>query len=63
MEAKNLASPPLDAAELWTGGLSNDIARVLYSREQLAARVLEIGAQLAEVYRNRDVLVVGVLCG
>jgi len=63
MEAKNLGSRPLNADELWTGGLSNDIDRVLYSREQLAGRVLELGAQLATDYRDRDVLVVGILCG
>ncbi len=61
MAAKKLNHHP--AAEMWAGGLSDDIDHVLWSQKQLAARIEELGQVLTEHYRDRDVLVVGILCG
>ncbi len=47
----------------WAGGLSDDIDRVLWSERQLAARIEQLGRELTEVYRHKNVLVVGILCG
>lgn len=41
----------------------NDIERVLFTEEQIAQRVTELGAQLTRDYGNRHLLVVGVLTG
>ena len=47
----------------WSGGLSDDISRVILSEETIQRRVAELGAQIAADYQGRDLLVVGVLSG
>ena len=41
----------------------NDIQRVLFTREQIEARVRELGAELAEEYRGKQPLMVCILKG
>lgn len=44
--------------------MEHDIAKVLYSEEQLKARVAELGAQISRDYADKDnVIVVGILRG
>ena len=43
--------------------LEQDISRVLFTEEQLKARVKELGAQLAENFRDKNPLFLGVLKG
>ena len=43
--------------------MADDIERILYSREQLAARVAEMGAQIARDYAGKKPLLVAVLRG
>ncbi len=47
----------------WRGGLTNDISQVLLSEAQIAARVGQLGRQLAVDYVERDPLLVGILSG
>ncbi len=60
------AAGPLRAPsreETWRGGLVDDLERVILSEAQIQRRVAELGRQISEDYRGRDLLVVGVLCG
>lgn len=41
----------------------NDIERILYTAEQIAARVAELGAQLTEEYKDKKPVVVCILKG
>jgi hypoxanthine phosphoribosyltransferase len=41
----------------------NDVERVLLSEEQLAARILEIGAEITADYAGKEILMIGVLRG
>lgn len=43
--------------------MQNDIEKVLLSEEQIQARVAELGAKLAEDYKGKDLLAVGILKG
>jgi hypoxanthine phosphoribosyltransferase len=43
--------------------LSSDLTRVLYSKEEVAARMRELAAQIDEDYADKDLLLVGVLNG
>ncbi len=43
--------------------MERDIESVLFTEEQLAARVQELGAQISVDYRDKDPLIVGVLKG
>jgi hypoxanthine phosphoribosyltransferase len=43
--------------------VSNDLTRVLYTPDDLATRLTEIAAEIDESYRERDLLLVGVLSG
>jgi len=43
--------------------LLDDIADVLISEQEIHARVVELGAQISEDYRDKDPLLVGVLRG
>ena len=43
--------------------MENDIAQVLYTREEIYRRVCEIGAQISEDYRDKDPVFIGVLKG
>lgn len=40
-----------------------DVERVLYSKEQIARRIAEIGAQITRDYEGKDLLLVGILKG
>ena len=40
-----------------------DLAHVLYTKEEIQARVAELAAQIDKDYEGRDILVVGVLKG
>src|SRR5687767_15997981 len=40
-----------------------DIERVLYSAEQIDARIREVGAAISERYRGRELKLIGVLKG
>jgi hypoxanthine phosphoribosyltransferase len=48
-----------------TGGtiVINDVERVLLSEEQLAKRILEIGAEITADYAGKEILMIGVLRG
>src|SRR5688572_29169436 len=43
--------------------LDNQIERVLISSDEIARRVVELGQGLTSEYRNKDLLLVGVLKG
>ena len=43
--------------------MKQDIDRILFSEEQLQARIAELGRQLTEDYRDKDPIFVGVLKG
>ncbi len=43
--------------------LGNDIDRVLVSEEQIAARLVELAAAIDDDYKDKDILLVGVLKG
>lgn len=43
--------------------MDQDIETVLFSQEQIQQRVAELGAQIAEDYRDKDPIVVGILRG
>ena len=43
--------------------MSNDIAKVLISEEQLQAKVAELGAQISRDYEGKDLLLVSILKG
>ncbi|TPV94395.1 MAG: hypoxanthine phosphoribosyltransferase [Myxococcales bacterium FL481] len=43
--------------------LARDLDKVLFSAEQIAARVRELGEQVAQDYADRPPLLVGILCG
>lgn len=43
--------------------MKQDIDRILFSEEQLQARIAELGKQLTEDYRDKDPIFVGVLKG
>lgn len=40
-----------------------DVEKVLYSKEQIARRIAEIGAQITRDYEGKDLLLVGILKG
>nr|WP_255711420.1 hypoxanthine phosphoribosyltransferase [Pelosinus baikalensis] len=48
-----------------TGGtiVINDVERVLLSEEQLAARIVELGAKITADYAGEEILMIGVLRG
>jgi hypoxanthine phosphoribosyltransferase len=48
-----------------TGGtiVINDVESVLLSEEQLAARILEVGAEITADYAGKEILMIGVLRG
>lgn len=48
----------MDAADI-----SEDLTEVLYTRDQIAARLAEIAAQVDDDYRDKNPLLVGVLNG
>ena len=50
-------------SDVWSGGLTNDLSQVLLSEAQIAARVGQLGRQLAVDYVERDPLLVGILSG
>lgn len=41
----------------------NDIAEVLLTKEQIAKKVAELGAQISEDYKDKNLLMVGILKG
>ncbi|MBE3597155.1 MAG: hypoxanthine phosphoribosyltransferase [Hydrogenibacillus sp.] len=43
--------------------LTDDIQKILYTEEEIQARIREIGAELAQAFDGRNPLVVGVLKG
>ncbi len=43
--------------------LRDDIAQILLTEEQIAARVKELGAQISRDYEGKDLILVGVLKG
>jgi hypoxanthine phosphoribosyltransferase len=50
-------------SDVWSGGLTNDISRVLLSEAQIAGRVAELGRQLTADLIEKDPLLVGILSG
>jgi len=45
------------------GFMTDSIERVLFTEEQVAARIAEVGTEISEKYRGRDVKLIGVLKG
>lgn len=43
--------------------MMSDIQEVLITREQLEARIKELGAQISEDYKGREIVLVGILKG
>lgn len=43
--------------------MTDSIERVLFTEEQVAARIAEVGTEISEKYRGRDVKLIGVLKG
>ena len=43
--------------------MHQDVSQILYSREQIAARVAELGAQITSDYAGKDLVVVCILRG
>jgi len=43
--------------------MNKDIEEILYSPEQIASRVAELGARISEDYRGRELVLVGILRG
>lgn len=43
--------------------MNNDIQKILISEEELKKRIKELGQQLTEEYRGKDLLIIGVLKG
>jgi hypoxanthine phosphoribosyltransferase len=43
--------------------VQNDIRNIMISEEEIAKRVKELGKQLTEEYKGRDLLIVGILKG
>jgi len=43
--------------------LSDDLSRVLYTKEQIAERIVELAAEIDRDYADQDLLLVGVLNG
>ncbi|MDD3396418.1 MAG: hypoxanthine phosphoribosyltransferase [Acidaminococcaceae bacterium] len=41
----------------------NDIEKILVTREEIAARVKELAAQISEDYKDKDLLVIGLIKG
>ena len=50
-------------SDVWSGGLTHDISRVLLSEAQIAGRVAELGRQLTADLMEKDPLLVGILSG
>lgn len=48
---------------IWSGGLSDDVAEVLFDEATLQARIEEMGREIQAAYSGRDLLVVGILKG
>jgi hypoxanthine phosphoribosyltransferase len=48
---------------LVNNGLTDNIAKVLITAEELQTRVIELGAQISTDYTGKEPLLVGVLCG
>jgi len=41
----------------------HDVEKVLFTKEQIAAKVVELGAQISKDYSGQDILMIGVLRG
>lgn len=50
-------------AETWTGGLTNDLSRILLSEAQIHERIAELGRILSTEYEGKNPLLVGILSG
>jgi len=49
--------------DTWQDSIGADVAEVLFSEEQIAAKVREIGSEIRRDYEGHDVLMVGILNG
>ena len=49
--------------DVWRGGLTQDLSKVLLSEAQIHGRVAELGRTLAADYVEKDPLLVGILSG
>lgn len=43
--------------------MKNDIERVLLSEEEISGKIRELGSKISEEYKNKDLMLVGVLKG
>lgn len=43
--------------------MKNDIERVLLSEEEISGKIRELGSKISEEYKNKDLILVGVLKG
>lgn len=43
--------------------MKNDIERVLLSEEEISGKIKELGSKISEEYKNKDLMLVGVLKG
>ena len=50
-------------ADIWNGGLTDDLSRILLTEGEIKSRTQALGIQLAADYAGKDPLVVGILNG
>src|ERR1019366_3512726 len=50
-------------ARIEDGGVTENIERVLFSEQQVAARIAEVAAEISTKYQGRDLKLIGVLKG
>lgn len=50
-------------SDIWHGGLTADLSKILFTEQQIAERVGQLGRTLAAEYAGKDPLLVGILSG
>jgi hypoxanthine phosphoribosyltransferase len=50
-------------ADIWNGGLTADLSRILLTEGEIKARTQALGRQIAADYAGKDPLMVGILSG
>ncbi|NVB42722.1 hypoxanthine phosphoribosyltransferase [Pseudenhygromyxa sp. WMMC2535] len=50
-------------AEIWEGGLRNDLREVIFDAKTIESKVVEIGQRITKDYADKDPLMLGILKG